>query len=84
MIRRLNPEALRIYHCVVCYVMSKEGIQKKVDACQKSAILVTFLEIVSVRNAESQTLESNRARSRTESCASSGRCSVSFGRSVVM
>lgn len=84
MIRRLNPEVLRIYRCVVWCEMSKQGIQKKVDACQKLAILATFLEIVSVRNAESQILESNRARSKMESCASSGRYSESFGRSVGM
>lgn len=55
----------------------------KVDACQKLAVLVTFLGIVSVHNAESRILESNRARLRMEACASNGRCSESFGRSVV-
>lgn len=84
MIRRLNPEVWQIYRCVAWYVMSKQRIQKKVDACQKLAILAIFLAIVSVRNAVSQILESNRARSRMESCALSGRCSVLFGRSVVM
>ena len=84
MIRRLNPEVWQIYRCVALYEMSKKGIQTKVDACRKLAILATFLGIVSVRSAESQILESNRARSRMESCALSGRCSVLFGRSVVM
>ena len=84
MIRRLNPEVWQIYRCVAWYVMSKQRIQKKVDAYQKLVILATFLEIVSVRSAESQIWESNRARSRMESYASSGRCSVSFGRGVVM
>jgi hypothetical protein len=83
-IRRLSPEVWQKYRCVAWYVMSKQRIQKKVDACQKLAILATFLEIVSVHNAESQILESNRARSRMVSCASSEHCSVLFDRSVVM